>query len=599
VTGSFRLLLALGLLAAAAPAQDDAQLVAELARTSIHVGESVDLTLTLENADSDAEPDLTGFDGFRVVAGPTSSQTQILNGRVYREKVFHFTLTPKGKGALTVPAAAISVGGREVRSQPLTLRVVPPEQQDLVVLDVTTEPARVYPLQTFRVRLTILVRRLPGRYRDLDPVEQISPPALTVPWVQPPDGLDCDSLHDWLNPKLASSDRGFSINGLKVGDRSPFSFFDEQSLAIFDLKGHPAGAGKEDDYAYTLERAFTPQHAGTYDLGSVVLKGRFGEEAAEGRIVGHDVYAVSPRLLVTVQTVPEEGKPASYTGGIGVFRIAAAIAPRKARVGDPMTLTVTVTGRGNLDEVGPPPLEGFGKDFRVYEPTAASKEGKRVFTYALRPAHAGVREVPSLALSYFDFAKEAYETIRTDPLPIEVEEAKEMRDSDIVAASAPKGGIEAAGKGLFANVTDLAQVRDDAVAPGLYAAYVGGLALLYGAFFLALARWRSRREDKAGARRRAATRRATSRLPEGGALAAFGGLVADVRGIPEAGLTAQEVVRLLRGLGVPDETAERVDHLLQRCEQERYGQAGAGGGEDGRALLDEVLSSLRRGGKLK
>jgi len=600
VTGSARLLLFAALLASAAWAQEaDARLVGELDRPSIHVGESVDYVVTLHNVESDAEPDLSGFDAFDVEAGASSSQTQFINGRVYRQRVFHYRLTPKGKGALTVPPATLSVGGKVLRTEALTLLVLPPEEQNLVLLDLATEPTSVYPLQTFRVRLRILVRRLPGQYRDLDPVEQIQSPALTVPWVDPPDGLETGTFHDWLNPQLARNDRGFSINGLKVGDQSPFSFFDEQRLAVFDLKGHPAGKGREDYFVYTLERAFTPQRAGTYDFGSVVLKGRFGEEGAEGRVRGHDIYAVSARLLVTVKPVPEEGKPPSFTGGIGVFRVAAEIAPKRARVGDPMTLTLTLTGRGNLDDIGPPPLTGFEKDFRVYEPTAATKGGERTFTYALRPAHAGITAVPPVALSYFDFVNERYETIRTDPLPIEVEEASRLDEGSIEAARAPRAGIESAGGGLFANVTDLAQVRDDSAAPGPYAAYAGGLALLYGAFVLGLGRWRSRREDQRGARRRNAAKRAAERLLSEGVLQAFGGLVADTLGLPEAGLTAHEVGKGLRELGVAEETAQRIDLLLQGSEQQRYGGAGAAGPHDAKGLLDEVLRALRRGGRLK
>jgi len=81
-------------------------------------------------------------------------------------------------------------------------------------------------------------------------------------------------------------------------------------------------------------------------------------------------------------------------------------------------------------------------------------------------------------------------------------------------------------------------------------------------------------------------------------LAVFAGLAADVAGVPEAGLTAREVVRHLAGAGVSEALCSRIAEHLAQVEHARYGGAGAADGARTGALLEEAIAALRAGGRL-
>lgn len=84
-----------------------------------------DVTFTLRNADGDnfTPP---SFDDFTVLAGPSRSlSTTIMNGAaVSKELLFSYTLRPKRKGKFTIGSARMTVNGKTLRTQPLTVEIV-------------------------------------------------------------------------------------------------------------------------------------------------------------------------------------------------------------------------------------------------------------------------------------------------------------------------------------------------------------------------------------------------------------------------------------------------------------------------------------------
>jgi hypothetical protein len=595
--------LALLLLVATAAAQDaPGRLEARLDRRSIYFGEEVTLSVVLHDAESAADPELAGFDEFDVTPAGTSSQSRFAGGRIYRQFVYRFSLRPKRSGRVEVPVVTLSFpGGKVLKTEPLTLKVIPPTSQDHVIVQVRAEPASVYPLQSFTVRLRIFVEKLPEGYRELDPVSQLSNVGLQVPWVDVPEGLESGDYREWLTPRMMQRRRGgFSINGLTAGGASLFS---DPRTALFDLDGREATEkdvadfdrprGKHDDYfVYTLEREFTPMRVGRYDLGAVILKGTFAARIENRRFIPREIFTASNPLTVEVKQVPQAGKPAAFTGGVGEFEMEAAVAPRQVHVGDPMTLTLRVKGRGSIEDIAPPPLTGFEESFKVYEATAAMEDGERVFTWSIRPAHAEVREVPPISLAYFDFQRERYVTIATKPIPIEVREASRLDTDEIDARRLPADSdLEARTEGLFADITDAREVRDETVPVEGYLLCFAGLAGLYVGMSLGIRRRRRLNADPALVRRRGAVARARERSAED-PVTVFGGLVADLQNIPEAGLTAAETVRRMRELGVGGALGDRVEAYLLEAEGRRYGAGGSGGAVDA-GLLEEVIGALR------
>ena len=70
---------------------------------------------------------------------------------------------------------------------------------------------------------------------------------------------------------------------------------------------------------------------------------------------GHKTLKTKP-LTLTVQPIPETGRPPHFNGAIGEYQISAEIERGSVEVGQALTLTVRISGHGNIQTVTPPKL---------------------------------------------------------------------------------------------------------------------------------------------------------------------------------------------------------------------------------------------------
>ena len=175
------------------------------------------------------------------------------------------------------------------------------------------------------------------------------------------------------------------------------------------------------------------QSSGFFDSGSLVLTGQ--------RPVARQVKG-GP---VEVKPLPKEGQPAWFRGAVGVYEISATAKPEETSVGDPITLTLSITGTGRLDQLQPPPLPDLPElthGFKVpTDPLAGEVEGKiKRFTQSIRAISDSVKEIPSIPFAYFDPRQGKYVTVRSKPIPIKVKPADKLSSSQVVDATA-KGPV--------------------------------------------------------------------------------------------------------------------------------------------------------------
>ncbi len=385
ITGLAGLMLIL--LAARPTAAAEPEIAVEAGASEIFIGESVDYVVEVRNVKNPPAPDMSALrQDFEVVAAGDESHNQssmfIVNGQVTQQNSyghsFRFRLTPRRTGRLVIPAPSVTVDGNTISGRALSLDVIAPEQQDLVIPELKTDRQKVYPTQPFEVKLRVLVRPLPDD-PDRDPLIPLRrrPPHLDVNWVDPPAGLTGDDKTLWLEKLLADNGSGFTLNDLTTRSGS-FSLFEGPRAAIFSLmQGRETRKGLDgrpiNYFVYELKRRLTPEKAGTYALGPVVVKGSF-VEGMEGRgYTGRRLVAVAPATTVDVREVPVP-RPATFCGGIGDYRLAASASPTALRVGDPLTLTLAIErgqSSGSLD------LSSRRPDLTANPQVAADFEGPR------------------------------------------------------------------------------------------------------------------------------------------------------------------------------------------------------------------------------
>ena len=130
-------------------------------------------------------------------------------------------------------------------------------------------------------------------------------------------------------------------------------------------------------------------------------------------------------ILVAVEP-PDAGRPPEYTGAVGDLSIASRVDSRRVRVGDPILLTVRLSGTGNVKLFPPPKLDIpwaslVRADERVDVDTTARKiRGSKEFDWVLTPKVAGELDLPPIRYGYFNPDTRRYAVVAAPGARVEV-----------------------------------------------------------------------------------------------------------------------------------------------------------------------------------
>src|SRR5690606_26152560 len=108
------------------------------------------------------------------------------------------------------------------------------------------------------------------------------------------------------------------------------------------------------------------------------------------------------------------------------------------KANEPIELTLTVNGKGNLDllnlpkPVVPNALELYEpeKINRVNKSIAVGMEGSKTEKYIIVPQYKGTYTIAPITFSYFDTNSKSFKTITSDSLTIEVTDGPELPTND-------------------------------------------------------------------------------------------------------------------------------------------------------------------------
>ena len=212
--------------------------------------------------------------------------------------------------------------------------------------------------------------------------------------------------------------------------RNP-TFFppDMQSMLAYDLPSrsvpprHEGGSNCFDALVY--QRALFPLMPGRFAIPpaqlvySLPLSSSFfsREETHELQTDSTIIVAVEPPLA---------GRPAEYVGAVGRVRLSAKLDTSISRVGDPMLLTVKVSGTGNVKlfprpTIGVPWASLVKGDERVDVDTNARRiAGSKEFDWVLTPKIAGELDIPPIRYGYFDPDARRYDVAATAPTHVRI-----------------------------------------------------------------------------------------------------------------------------------------------------------------------------------
>ncbi len=134
----------------------------------------------------------------------------------------------------------------------------------------------------------------------------------------------------------------------------------------------------------------------------------------------------APRVVVEARPLPP-GAPPSFRGAVGQFGLAVQASPADLEVGEPVRVTATLSGTGNIatleapDWRTPPAFEQYPpRETERLDRYADRLRGEKTFTFTLVPRSGGRFVLPPLEWSYFEPKAGAYRTLRSDSLRLHV-----------------------------------------------------------------------------------------------------------------------------------------------------------------------------------
>ncbi|MFA6385023.1 MAG: BatD family protein, partial [Candidatus Omnitrophota bacterium] len=406
---------------------------ATVTRTRVAVGQTIQLNLTFNNTQNIPALDIPQIEGFTSrYMGPSSSMA-IVNGAVSSSVTHMYILQAIKTGKFTLGPYEFEHNGDTYRSNQVSLEVsaaaAQPQQagparqdkqvdlsQDLservfVVLEAAKKNMYVNEMVPLTVKL--YVNRL--SIRDIQ-----------FPEIQH-DGI---SVGQFTQPK-------------QYQDVVAGMMYDviEFNTTVFGLKPGEVKIGPANVICNLIVkkqgRRQPSSLSGDDFFDSNVFDDFFG------RYETHPLTLNSRSLPVTVQALPDEGKPQAFTGALGSYAFDVSVSPVEVRVGDPVTLKATIKGTGNFSTVSIPKIEST-KDFKAYEPQIKQEEGQKTFEQVIIPLHSDNKSIPAIAFSFFNTVTGAYETITRGPFAITVakpdkeEQAKIIEGNQVQAAQIPQ-----------------------------------------------------------------------------------------------------------------------------------------------------------------
>jgi tetratricopeptide (TPR) repeat protein len=291
--------------------------------------------------------------------------------------------------------------------------------------------------------------------------------------------------------------------------------------------------------------------------------------------------------------MPAPEKGVNFSGLVGHFSLGAGLDRASVRAGDSVTLTVTVSGTGNVMDAAIPVVT-VPDSFKVYDDVPQEKitltqegyQGDKTFKRAIVPMAAGDFSLEPVTLTYFNTDTQDYETLSTPPLALAVEPAAQ---GSAPAAPAPssmgpeqgvqKQTVEFTGDDILALKEGTGVLVDHrSLSLGrfvlLLALPLVLLLVFRGAnhFFKQEESFASLMERKA---RQALKAAGTKNLPDPDFLRnLYTALVAKVRSrgnLPGETITAGEISQILSDAGCRDGQIREAIAMLHDIESARYG----------------------------
>lgn len=394
--------------------------LATIDSTRLAVGEMTWLSITVSGGRPINPPEIEQVDGLQIRSTGASQQFQIINGQASSTVTYNYSVLALKPGDYTLGPYMLTTKTEEALTNKIMLTVthgagpssVAGDDDELhddtnedtvgkeaLFLEITLPKTRLYLGEKIPVTISLFVGEIPVRE------------------VNYPDLNQSELLYALTGQPVETST---TINGLAYQ-------VVEFPATLTAIKTGKFTLGPAELQCHILARRHTT--ANFPDFFNEFFPGYQKQP----------VTLESNTLELEVLPLPQAGKPADFTGGVGQFDLTVSVSPQEILVGDPVTVTLTVHGAGNFSRLSAPVLTATD-GFKIYEAqkktsTEESSQEEFVFEQVLIPLHQEADRIGPYQFSYFDPETAEYKTAGPAAVPLTVKPNPDFTPSPTVLGS--------------------------------------------------------------------------------------------------------------------------------------------------------------------
>ena len=515
------------------------------------------------------------FEGLEVLAGPipsTSTSFQSINGQSSTTHAHSYTYTVRAvqEGTVTLAPASVKIGKETYRTESRTIEAVKGEVPD--------QGSSASGSQRQSAGEDLMLRMTVSKTRAV-----VGEPVIVT-------------LKLYVQTSAIS---GFEDVRFPTFDGFWSQEIDAPQNIQFVRENYN---GKIYNAALLRRYMLLPQQTGalTIDPSELVCLLQVQAESSGPRSIFDDFFSsyqtirkrvTSEPVTVNVSALPA-GAPASFTGGVGTFRMSAGFSSDSVSAHEATSLKVEISGTGNINLVEAPKVQ-LPADFEAYDVRktddittgASGSTGTLTFEYPFIPRAPGVFGIEPVEFTYYDIEAGRYRTLSSGPLRLKVGEGTRT-DAAVIPSGVSKRSVESLGEDIrfISTVPHLKKAGRMMVSSPAMLIIPIVIVLATAAVWVILSRSIARRSDIAGTRNRKALKVARARLRNASAFLKQGlysafyeelhkalhGYISDKLMLPVADLTRERIGEELRSRGKDEAVIQELSDVLDACEYARY-----------------------------
>ncbi len=353
-----------------------AEIVTELSDSRISVGESTELKFSITGKSGNVKPvKFPAIDGLHIEFSGSSRSFQFINGKTWSGTVLSFTITAEKKGEYRIPPFILEAGGDRLSSREVSLSVTESRSQ---------------------ARGGSGSGALRGEVEVTVDTVYVGEPFIMRYYVN--DGFGSPRITGFSEQPSA---KGFVIKGVnETGDSSGKLKAGSFCLLSMEKGVHQIGGGSV-EAVVEMDRGFF---------------------AMDRR-----VRIPFPHRKINVLPIPSNGKPDSFSGDVGEFKIEAEIPSGGHKLFEEIKIPVKVTGRGNLLTLSKLKVENEDgiKIFTEEKDQSLAVAGKDItgtknLVVTIIPQREGRVAPGRIFISYFNPYRRVYEKAESAPISFEI-----------------------------------------------------------------------------------------------------------------------------------------------------------------------------------